>query len=157
MLALLFYLGDIKYAISCDKVREVVPLVSIKTISHAPEYFAGFFNYRGEIVPVIDLRKLIQGVSCRMRMSSRIILVDHMGKNKAVYTLGLMAEQVTDTFRCSGKILAQSASVGKAPFMGGIIMEEMEVIQHINPEALPDCIEFLPLLPKDNKSGRNRD
>ncbi len=157
MLALLFCLGDIKYAIPGSKVREIVPLVSLKTISHAPEYFAGFFNYRGEIVPVIDLRKLIQGVPCRMRMSSRIILVDYAGKGGAVYTLGLMAEQVTDTFRCSHKMLTNPAQVNKAPFLGGIAMEKMEVIQHINPDALPDCIDFLPLFPKDDKSGQNSD
>ena len=78
MLVLLFYLGDVTYTIKCDKVREIAPMVALKTMPHAPDFFAGLFNYRGMIVPVIDLCQLIQGRPCQIRLSTRIILVDYL-------------------------------------------------------------------------------
>ena len=76
MLVLQFYLGDVMYVIKCERVREVAPMVALKKMPHAPDCVAGLFNYRGMIVPVIDLRQLIHGVPCQLRLSTRIILVD---------------------------------------------------------------------------------
>ena len=41
MLILFFYLGDVKYSIKCEKVREVAPMVTLKDVPNTPEYFAG--------------------------------------------------------------------------------------------------------------------
>ncbi len=47
MLVLLFYIGDIRYTIKCDKIREIAPTVTLKQAPQTPDYFAGFFNYSG--------------------------------------------------------------------------------------------------------------
>jgi chemotaxis-related protein WspB len=144
MLDLIFYLGDVVYAIPGEKVREVVPVVKLKTVAHAPDFFAGFFNYRGEFVPVIDLRRLIQEESCRLRLSSRIILVDYLGVDRS-YIVGLMAERVTDVIRTARD---QFASPGfhfqNEPYLRGILMEAGEIIRQVDLDSLADSIGFLP-------------
>ena len=152
MLALLFYLGDAMYSISCNKVREIVPMMTLKTVPHGPEFFTGFFNYRGEIVPVIDLCSLISGSPCNMRLSTRIILVDYTGENDRSYLLGLVAERVTETMRIPEEnFVSSGVSLESAPYLHGILMENNHMIQYIDLDFLPDCIGFLPAMKEKNK------
>lgn len=146
MLALLFYIEDVMYAIKCEKVREIAPLVTLKHIPHTPDYFSGYFNFRGEIVPVIDLCTLIRNKPCRMRLSSRIILVDYKGSDNKSYILGLMAERVTETVKKAEKdFIKPSIRSDTAPYLGGIVLGQEEMIQYIDLDRLPDCIRFLPM------------
>jgi len=147
MLVLFFYLGDVKYSIKCEKVREVAPMVTLKKVPNTPEYFAGLFNYRGMVVPVVDLCQLIQGRPCEMRLSTRIILVDYLKDDHTPYVLGLMAERVTEAVRRSEDVfLSPGINMGEAPYLGGIVMEEKMMIQYIDLDLLPESFNFLPML-----------
>ncbi|MFH1953836.1 MAG: chemotaxis protein CheW [Pseudomonadota bacterium] len=151
MLALLFYLGDTMYTMKCEKVREVAPMVKLKQVPHTPDYFAGLFNYRGVIVPVIDLRRLIQGQPCQMRLSTRIILVDYVRDDHTPYILGLMAERVTEAVRKSeNAFVSPGLSMQEAPFLGGFVMENKEMIQYIDLDLLPNSFRFLPMIAGGN-------
>ncbi|QTA78031.1 Chemotaxis protein, CheW/CheV-like [Desulfonema limicola] len=144
MLSLLFYLGETIYTISCEKVREIVPLMALKKVPNEADYFAGFFNYRGEIVPVIDLCMLIQKQPCKMRLSTRIILAEYSGKNLKPYLLGLIAERVTETIRRPEESFVSTiVNLENAPYLRGILMEDNQMIQNIDLELLPDAIGFL--------------
>ncbi len=147
MLVLLFYLGDTMYTMKCDRVREVAPIVKLKAVPHAPDYVSGLFNYRGVIVPVIDLRRLIQGQPCEMRMSTRVILVDYVKEDNTPYILGLMAERVTETARRDkSAFVAPGLHMKEAPYLGGLMMEETEMIQYVDLDLLPESFQFLPAL-----------
>jgi len=147
MLVLIFYLGDTMYTMKCDRVREVAPMVKLKEVPHTPNYFAGLFNYRGVVVPVIDLRQLIQGRPCQMRLSTRIILVDYLREDKTPAIIGLMAERVTDAVKKSqDAFVSPGLSMQEAPYLGGFIMEGNDMIQYIDLDLLPEALRFLPLL-----------
>jgi len=75
MLMLLFYVGDDRYALDSKRVVEVVPTVALKKLHSAPEYIPGLFNYRGHLVPVIDLCQMIQRRQARAYSIARIVLV----------------------------------------------------------------------------------
>ncbi|HEY9863833.1 MAG TPA: chemotaxis protein CheW, partial [Candidatus Obscuribacterales bacterium] len=77
MLILLFYAGKDLFAISSSYIVEVIPRVSFRKVHHVPEYVAGLFNYRGVILPVIDISQLIQGTPGRSHLSTRIIIVKY--------------------------------------------------------------------------------
>lgn len=145
MLLLLFSLGAQTYTIRCDRVREIVPMVDMKKAGNAPDFFAGMFNYRGTIVPVLDLRRLIQGVPCEMRLSTRIILIDYPTKEGTPFLLGLMAERVTEAVRRPDKdLLRTGVHLEKAPYLGNVVMEEKQMIQVIDLDRLPAEFLFLP-------------
>ena len=147
MLVLIFYLGNTMYTMKCDRVREVAPMVKLKEVPHTPDYFAGLFNYRGVVVPVIDLRQLIQGCPCQMRLSTRIILVDYLREDKTPAIIGLMAERVTDAVKKSqDAFVSPGLSMQEAPYLGGFIMEGNDMIQYIDLDLLPEALRFLPLL-----------
>ncbi len=144
MLALLFHIGEVRYIIKCDRIREIAPMVALKEAPQAPAYFAGYFNYRGAIVPVIDLCQLIQNTPCRLRLSTRIILVEYR-RNASSHILGLIAERVTEAVKKPDDAFASAGIRSrKAPYLGGIVMDEDEMIQCLELDRLPDCIDFLP-------------
>ncbi len=130
MLMLLFYAGDDLYAIESTRIVEVIPRVALRKVQHVPEYVAGLFNYRGTILPVIDLCHLIQGNPSHAYLSTRIIIVSHPKANGGLQYLGLMAERVTETLnRSSNDVLESTLSVEDAPYLTGTIIDHKRIIQ----------------------------
>ncbi|MEB3828956.1 chemotaxis protein CheW [Phormidium sp. CCY1219] len=137
MLMLLFYVGEDRFALKCSQVVEIIPRVTLTTLHHAPEYVAGLFNYRGAIVPVIDLCHLIQGNPCRHALSTRIIIVHYPGKNNTPHLLGLMAERISDTLdRPETEFVTPGFQLDEAAYFGEIMIDEQGTIQRIEIDRL---------------------
>jgi hypothetical protein len=63
------------------------------------EYFAGWLQFCGSMVPVFDLNKVVCEASTPEEFGSRIILVQAPGA--AVPNVGLLAPMVTETINAS--------------------------------------------------------
>ena len=149
MLMLLFYVGDDRYALDSRRVVEVVPTVALKKLHGAPEYIPGLFNYRGHLVPVIDLCHMIQGTPARPYLSTRIVLVNcqlpdtsfaNSDNLHSPLILGLMAERVTETMnKPETELIPPTITVDASAYLGGIINDEKGMIQYLRIEnLLPD-------------------
>jgi chemotaxis-related protein WspB len=157
MLVLLFYLGDVMYSIRCDKVREIAPMVNLKELPHAPDYFAGLFNYRGMIVPVIDLRRLIQKQSCDIRLSTRIILLDYDKPDGTPAIFGIMAERVTEAvMKSRDALISSGVTMTNMPYLGGLLVDDNTMIQYIAVEALPGVLNLSPPVEIGETTTMNR-
>jgi chemotaxis-related protein WspB len=144
LLLLQFHAGSERYGLDISHVIEVAPLVMLRKIPHAADYVAGLFNYRGALVPVIDLTVRLTGVPSRRLMSTRIILVKYCGVAGASHILGLLAEGVTETVVCRPSDLQSPViSVTDAPYLGSILIEDRRSLQ---------CIETDKLLPADMRT-----
>jgi chemotaxis-related protein WspB len=75
MLVLTFQIGNDRLALDIRRVREVVPRVQLERVAGSPAWLAGLFVYRGRVVPVLDLHRLLNAGECPPHLSSRIILV----------------------------------------------------------------------------------
>lgn len=95
MLALAFSAGDSRYAVDVRRVVRVVPRIGLQPVPNADEAVAGLLDHAGEVVPVIDLGKLLGGEPSGSRLSTRIMLL-HAPAGSASALLGLIAEHVTD-------------------------------------------------------------
>ncbi|GEM_PF-571396 len=142
---LLFELEEMMYAIDCEKIIEIAPLVTLKALSDKGASFAGFFNYRGQVVSVIDLCRLLTGRPCRMRLSTRIILTEYTSHDGESYISGLMTEGVTEIIRKERKAFL-SSNIGASPYISGIMMENGKIIQYIDIKTLPDRINVMALV-----------
>jgi chemotaxis-related protein WspB len=137
MLLLLFYLGNERYAVDGVQVVEIIPQVNLRKIFGASDYVAGIFNYRGMIVPVVDLCQLIQGNHGRLCLSSRIIIVSYPDGKGQFRPLGLMAERVTDTLHKTDKDLVPIHLQGESTaYLGEMIMDDQGMIQRLCLEKL---------------------
>ncbi len=115
----------------------MIPRVNFRKVHQVPEYVAGLFNYRGVILPAIDLCHLIQGTPSRSYLSTRITIVKYLRQNSSVQYLGLMAERVTETLSISTTdIRASSIRVDEAPYLSGTIVDENRIIQCVQIEQL---------------------
>jgi chemotaxis-related protein WspB len=137
MLMLLFHIGNNLYAIESSRVIEVIPRVSYREVHHVPNYVAGVFNYRGVIVPVIDLCHLIRGKPSQAHLSTRVMIVSYSGENNTLQYMGLMAEKVIKTVNKSANdFLKSGIKTNDARYLGDMIMDEKGMIQNIDLELL---------------------
>ncbi len=143
MLFILFRLGTERYALESAHVIEVIPRLPLRPQSGTPEFVAGLCNFRGSVVPVLDLAMLTLGTPCREQLSTRIILINHTLRSGTKRILGLIAEAVTDAVkREPGEFVA--VSTGQAPHLGKIALDDGGMVQCIVPEyLLPQEIEAL--------------
>nr|WP_236505710.1 chemotaxis protein CheW [Tychonema sp. BBK16]MCF6373283.1 chemotaxis protein CheW [Tychonema sp. BBK16] len=158
---LLFYVGDDRYSLDSRRVVEVVPTVTLKKIHQAPDYIPGLFNYRGRLVPVIDLCHLIQGTHCRAYLSTRIVLVncqsqdasDANNPSQKPQILGLMAERVTETLnKPESEFISPAIKVDASPYLGEIITDDRGMIQFVRVEhLLPASDQQTYLLPNQQE------
>ena len=137
MLFVLFHLGTERYALEAQRVVEVVPLLALKKIPHAPRGVAGLFIYRGRPVPALDLCQLTLGRPAAEHFSTRIIIISHSPATGEEQFVGLIVERATETLRREPKDFVESGvRVTNSPFLGPMIKDPGGVVQLINPERL---------------------
>lgn len=129
MLCLTFEISENKYAVEAQEVIEVVPPVNLTAMAKAPDYFSGRFNYRGVIVPVIDLRSLMMGFPSKILLSTRIIIVNYYVDNK-IHLLGLLCERVMDIIRIKEEDLQTPGYVTEeTSYLGKLINLRTGIVQ----------------------------
>lgn len=151
MLLLLFYVGNNRYALESKQVVQIFPNLILKEVPHAPDYISGLFNYRGQIVPVIDLSYLIQGKVSLNILSTRIILVNNQTSRQSStsHLLGLQAERATTTVDLPETDLKDGGiQLDAAPYLGKIITDDQGMIQLICVEHLLSVAESIALFPE---------
>jgi chemotaxis-related protein WspB len=132
MLFLKFRVGSESYALDSARIAEVLPLLEITRVPHAPAGVAGLINYRGGCVPVVDLSELMLGEPARPHISTRLILV-HYGE----HLLGLIAEQATETMRRDAAGFADSGLASDAaPYLGPVTHDGGRMIRWIEVQKL---------------------
>jgi chemotaxis-related protein WspB len=137
MLLLQFQAGKDRYGIDVSRVVEVIPMVVFRPLPHADPAVAGLFNYRGTMVPVIDLTVLLEGAASRPLFSTRVILVDYPGRDGEHHILGLLAERVTETvFYTEEDLLPAGIAVTGAPYLGDLLPHAGGMIQRVAIERL---------------------
>jgi chemotaxis-related protein WspB len=96
--AVVFHIGTERFAIDTESVTEVIPCVPARPVPAAPQALTGVIEYRGSVVPVLDLCRLFGRGDCPVRLSSRI-LVCSLGtpseEGADPRLLGILAENVT--------------------------------------------------------------
>ncbi|MFA7386836.1 MAG: chemotaxis protein CheW [Thiohalobacteraceae bacterium] len=137
MLCLLLRLGSERYAIDARRIVEVVPMVALRPLPHALPYVAGLFDYRGVLVPVIDLCRLTGPRTCGAFLTTRTVLVDYPDADGRSHILGLLAEQVTETVKLKDRDFKNGGvAVDAAPYLGPLIKVGDQLVQLLEIEAL---------------------
>ncbi len=74
-----FLLDDTFFAIKIENVEEILHIPEITRVPLSEDYIVGISNLRGDIVPVIDLKKRIKGSFEKDSELSRLIVINHKG------------------------------------------------------------------------------
>jgi chemotaxis-related protein WspB len=151
MLFLLFQLGEQRFALEAARVVEVVPLVAMKGLSHAPCGFAGILNYRGQPVPALDLCELTLGRPAAERLGTRVIIIPHANGEGAPRLLGLIAENATQILNTRPENFVETGvRLKSAPYLGPLLMDPNGPVQWLREDRLLSAPmrELLDTLPE---------
>ena len=150
MMLLLFSLNDDRYGIDVADVVEIMPRLSLQQVPRSPDYVAGLINYRGQILPVVDLSVLIGDHVSRSFLSTRIIMVRVSDIDN--HYLGLVAEDVTEISKFSDEEFSHTGISSEASaFLDAVVLDSKGMIQRININALvpEDVVSLICSLDED--------
>jgi chemotaxis-related protein WspB len=137
MLFLVFELARDRYVLDVSQVAEVLPLVTITPIPHAPPAVAGILNYRGAPVPVIDVSQLTLGRPAERRLSTRIVLVHYPDAEGHTRLLGLIVEKATQTMRREETdFVASGVTSEGASYLGPVAADARGLLQRLDARTL---------------------
>ncbi|BDG06935.1 chemotaxis protein CheW [Anaeromyxobacter paludicola] len=89
-----FRVGDEEYVLDLMRIREIVQPLPITPVPHAPEYVEGVLNLRGEVIPVVDVRRRF-GLPAQPPTRKTKYLIVHVGGR----VLALVVDGVSDVLR----------------------------------------------------------
>jgi len=114
---LVFELGDKAFALPLEAVRRVVHAVYVTLLPKTPEIVCGIINYKGEILPVIDISKRFLLSTREIEPDRHFIIVN--AKNKSYCLLGDDLIGVTQIE--SENIVSPSEIIAGVEFLSGVI------------------------------------
>ena len=143
MLLLSFHIGTEQYAVAAKQIIEILPLTRIQSLPQTPDFVVGLLDFRGKLVPVIDLCQLTEGRPYNKVLSSRIVLVNYSVIDSEKHTLGLIAEKVTETLTIPKEQFTASGIKLKAtPYLGQVTSKDGRMLQYIEiNELLPEEVQ----------------
>ena len=93
---ILLRLGSSRYTVSMTDVAEVIALPPVTRIPGSPPFLTGVANWRGRMLPVIDVRPLLGAPVVPLASSARLVVVQ-----AEALTAGLVAEGVPGVYDVS--------------------------------------------------------
>ncbi|MDB4943997.1 MAG: hypothetical protein JWP97_3531 [Labilithrix sp.] len=126
-----FLVGDVAYAVRIEAVREIVNPLDVVALPRAPAEVRGVASFRGEVVPIIDLRQrfgLGPGTSTR---KNKWIIVDVTPRARSAAheptaarvpgrIVALVVDSVTDVFGTGGENIKPAPQLGSGDDLRGI-------------------------------------
>lgn len=126
-------IGTESFAISVYKVLEIIQFEQLTRVPNASDFVPGVLNFRGSIVPVIDMHKRFNtedtGSADKM-----VVVVDVVNKDKNVL-MGLLVDQVTDVIEFEYKSIKSVPDLGikyNPEFIEGFIELEGKFVMVLN-------------------------
>lgn len=125
MQMLTFSLDNCVYGVNVSQVREVKNFEGVTPVPYAPEYVKGVTNLRGEVIPVIDLRKRFGIASAKNENTNIMIIVQDK------HPVGIMVDSVMEVLTLPKKDIetnSDSLIVDKSQAVMGVAKHEKNLI-----------------------------
>ena len=90
-----FRLGKESYAVSVKKVLEVLQKQLITEVPNTPDYVKGVINFRGEIIPIIEMRRKLN-ISERLAEQKYVTIILELNIGDIETKIGAVVDGVKD-------------------------------------------------------------
>ena len=101
---LTFALDSVSYGVDVHQVREVKNFEGVTAVPYAPPYVKGVTNLRGEVIPVIDLRKRFGAVDKKVNDDAVIMIIV-----QDKHPVGIMVDSVMEVLTISKRDIESDA------------------------------------------------
>ena len=116
------------FALPILDVREIIRMTEITPVPHAPGFVEGVINLRGQIIPVVDLRKRFNLGEQDVKEEDSRIMVIEVEEN----VLGVIVDAVSEVLRISESEVQPPPSI----VANGIGAEYLKGISYVNERML---------------------
>jgi purine-binding chemotaxis protein CheW len=126
-------IGTEHFAISVYKVLEIIQFEELTKVPNSSDFVPGVLNFRGSIVPVIDMHKRFN-VTTGDEQGRMVVVVDILNKDKNVL-MGLLVDQVDDVLEFEYKSIKSVPDLGikyNPEFLEGFIEQNDKFIMVLN-------------------------
>ncbi|MFK5881677.1 MAG: chemotaxis protein CheW [Sulfurospirillum sp.] len=89
-----FIIGNEEYAIPILSIQEIIKPIEYTRVPQVPDYVLGVFNLRGDVIPLIDLRKKFNLESAKHSEDTRYIVLK--GEDNIA---GFVIDRLTEAIR----------------------------------------------------------
>ncbi len=121
-----FRLADEIYGINVMQVQEVLRMTDVAPVPGAPHFVMGIINLRGNVVTVLDTRKLLDLATSDITDSSRIMIIES-GK----VTVGLLVDSVAEVVNIASSDIDPPPSVGNdegSRYIQGVYSSDQQIL-----------------------------
>jgi purine-binding chemotaxis protein CheW len=125
MQMLTFSLDNVLYGVNVSQVREVKNFEGVTPVPYAPAYVRGVTNLRGEVIPVIDLRKRFGMVNSKNDNTNIMIIVQDK------HPVGIMVDSVMEVLTLPKNDIdqnTQSIIIDKSEAVIGVAKHDKSLI-----------------------------
>jgi purine-binding chemotaxis protein CheW len=130
---IIFKLGDEEFGVDILQVKEIEKLdQEVTRVPKAPAFVEGVINLRGEIVPIVDLRKRFGLTQKPITSESRVVIVE-INDN----LIGMMVDAVIEVIRVNVSSIEPTPQITKgvdAYFLNGVAKIDERLIVLLNLE-----------------------
>ena len=91
-----FHVGNEEFGVDILEVREINRMMEITRVPHSPDFVEGVVNLRGQVIPVVDLRKRFRLEALARDKNTRIVVVE-MSES----VVGFLVDSVSEVLRVS--------------------------------------------------------
>lgn len=134
-----FHLNDSEYSIPILKVREIISMPELTKMPQSLEYIEGVTNLRGSIIPIVNLKKLVNLGDDR-NLGAKVIVVA-----SGSMTFGVLVDDITGVIT-----IDESAIEPPEKFMSGN-MEQVEGVAKLK-DRLIVLLDTRHLIPGEDMS-----
>ena len=133
-----FSVGQVQYAVPIGRVKEIANPISVVPLPHAPRAIMGVADYRGEVVPVVDLRIRFGLPPSGVTRRTKWIVVVVAGR-----LVALVVDSVTEVFGTAENELRPPPQVAGDDIRGieGVTTHEGQLVFVLGTERLRDVTD----------------
>jgi purine-binding chemotaxis protein CheW len=89
-----FKLGNEKYCADIANVGSITEFDEITKVPNTPSYIEGVINLRGDVIPIVSLKKRFHVAETTEAVDARIIIITYDGKN-----IGFLVDDASQVLR----------------------------------------------------------
>ncbi len=134
-----FKLGKGEYGIDIMNVKEISPYEESISLPNTPNFIEGVINYRGNVIPIINLKKRLVLGDSEVTKDTRIIVINLDNKE-----IGFIVDEASQTVRLNDE------QIDEAPtFINGIDKKYITGVGKLDEKRLLILIDLKRILSED--------
>ncbi len=134
---LTFSLGNEHYGVDILRVKEIRGWEPLRELHDVPDYVKGVLDFRGVIIPIIDLRIRFRTLNIEY-LPTTVIIVLASEENQM---MGIVVDAVSDVLSVKNSVMKPPPELGSrinTDYVLGMVSEEQGMVMLVDAEKLVD-------------------